>query len=1509
MASTRRALLIGSPYGGLEGPKNDVRIMRKSLEAYRFTSTICCGPEATRDNILAAWERLIDQALPGDVVVIYYSGHGGLLDLGDSKDPTLGEEDKRQFQYIVPYDFDPSAEDCFKGILDIELSTLLQRTTDKTENVTVITDCCYAARLVRDPRYGGNLKPVIRNVRDPIRVKDSRIISDHLRQQRNKGQLNKDLSIGGNPYAVRVAATTATNSAFGYEGKEGTQVGVFTEKLAEALDKLHGRQNISWRTLLLGIESAIKQLFPSQHPRAQGPHKRLLFETKEVTSDLLTATKNGADIMLSRGRISGIQEGSIFDIMPLGEERVDSGKRLAEVKVSTVGSFEAVAEIIWKAERREAPGSTIRIREGDCMLAFLKKIGLSKVPISIPDIPDVKTQVSSSKFLRSGRQEDGDVKIQIKEEYLPKGGPSFVVYNKGFIVGRHTITPNRRDRAIFNAIKDGERLARADHFLSIQSTEEEEALGDCIDVRFGVVINPKGNVDQQKLLLQNGTDEISEGEKIYIRVENTSEERIYINILCVNMAGRIKMILSGGGRGLPLSPHSAKTVGKASVNGQMKGLELFWPEGVPRTKPIEETIVLVASSEEVDFRHLQDSTGQSTVARDSSASPPSSLQAIIQQLSTAQSRDVQPDCSACIRYKIHHIPYTLKPREEMEDGVICSRNQDRVVGERLQTQGETKDSYMERLASKAHTNLQSASSGQDQDSEPENKDKELSISNAGSVTNLTNIGEHPQFADALGEHKDPMPSEENELHGIGINTTSPSLHHQIPASILKKYMEFGLNGAAAGTFFSIAKNIFSHLEQREGLLTLREFSTRFACPFAKIRPGSYTQCLAINAKSLVGIKAHIQKCHQISEALLDASTSWAECLSRCFPDLDPSYQASPYFTFVPLMFYGQKVNMASCRPMGENNLASLSQNLCETSFGVSAVPQKAYGGDMGQDLHSNQNTLPDDEQIYNILSETQRWLSLSSDRAEAGCIDTSNQTDVNFDISEGSSVTQALYFLSILIILKETWYELSRLRASSLEPSSPVQATRSNYVSRGTGGDGCRSSQGSSFEPMGSATQSSLSRVRKSGNPRKRDNRSLVKSSKAEATEKELLVHKYSCPCAILKCEKHRSCWESRKKYAGTVPLLRLHIGRTHYGGNPPALLLRENSPTWESLFEACSQLCGKPWTESKPNYSVYVPLGKISTVYEEVDARKRVKLGVAVFQKGMHPTGDPEPGSTTALEQASPKVPQPHGETDPLSTEFPQLPNSYTEVIDTQDIAIMGVPENFGTYCSMFGQSVSEDTIISTLHDMDIEASLYQDTATEYAPSLANNSAHSDHFSNHSGFGTASPVPLYPFPQDTFQSTHIYQTQLGQRNYSSDARSSLGDDTLEPYYQPSCTRSPAISNPLSPTSSSSIAGSKEYYVSPDWYEDPPSESDQRGHIRIGFLGLDDVAHRLLSELQKRFKDPLFTWSRFRLRLSERNKSFRDENEVINYLRFCNRELICYVVEVPQPSNSMCAMN
>lgn len=146
-ASVRRALLIGigayQVLPRLPGAKNDMDLVYQVLVSrYGFAEQhirTLRDDAATREGILAAFNQLVKEAGPNDVVYVHYSGHGSQVqDLnGDEPDDQLDET-------LVPAD---GRTEGIPDITDDELEEILSRL--KTPKAVIVLDSCHSGTATR----------------------------------------------------------------------------------------------------------------------------------------------------------------------------------------------------------------------------------------------------------------------------------------------------------------------------------------------------------------------------------------------------------------------------------------------------------------------------------------------------------------------------------------------------------------------------------------------------------------------------------------------------------------------------------------------------------------------------------------------------------------------------------------------------------------------------------------------------------------------------------------------------------------------------------------------------------------------------------------------------------------------------------------------------------------------------------------------------------------------------------------------------------------------------------------------------------------------------------------------------------------------------------------------------------------------------------------------------------------------------------------------------------------
>jgi len=166
--AAKHALLVGvgnyrGDYPGLdlEGPPHDVAALREALiESWGFGADqvqTLVDAQATRANILAAIDRLQRRSRAGDLVFLYFSGHGTSV-----HDPKLGKtlalpDDTGAF---LPWDFVADGKpDRIIGSLIVgrtDLRPRLRRLDDGGRNTLVVFDACYSGKAVRSVGHAGD---------------------------------------------------------------------------------------------------------------------------------------------------------------------------------------------------------------------------------------------------------------------------------------------------------------------------------------------------------------------------------------------------------------------------------------------------------------------------------------------------------------------------------------------------------------------------------------------------------------------------------------------------------------------------------------------------------------------------------------------------------------------------------------------------------------------------------------------------------------------------------------------------------------------------------------------------------------------------------------------------------------------------------------------------------------------------------------------------------------------------------------------------------------------------------------------------------------------------------------------------------------------------------------------------------------------------------------------------------------------------------------------------------
>jgi hypothetical protein len=180
------ALLIGAadyqnPHiNKLKGPPNDVTLMWRLLTQKRGfdprnITVLADGAlkdkagqkefpkidgEPKHDAIVAAFAALADKAKSGDLVMIFYSGHGTEQPV---KNTNQNPERDNKDQVMLPTDagdYDEKTQTVRNGIVDDDIGAALDKIRDKNADVWVVIDACHAGSMTRSVVEGTAVRGV-----------------------------------------------------------------------------------------------------------------------------------------------------------------------------------------------------------------------------------------------------------------------------------------------------------------------------------------------------------------------------------------------------------------------------------------------------------------------------------------------------------------------------------------------------------------------------------------------------------------------------------------------------------------------------------------------------------------------------------------------------------------------------------------------------------------------------------------------------------------------------------------------------------------------------------------------------------------------------------------------------------------------------------------------------------------------------------------------------------------------------------------------------------------------------------------------------------------------------------------------------------------------------------------------------------------------------------------------------------------------------------------------------
>lgn len=244
-SNNKKSLCIGINYKGspyeLYGCINDANSIKDFLIKCGFTNNNVItdstdyntGILPNKDNILIAITNLLQEAKSGDILFLFYSGHGSYI-IDKNRDDLTGYD-----QLIIPCDF--------KAIVDDDLKKIIDNYLKDGVLLICLFDSCFSGSVL-DLKYMYNDNTFTGGIGDGI-----------------YNENNNETETKGNVILISGCSDLQTSADAVFDNKNN---GALTWSFLNSLNNNDGKlNNISWNKLLLSMRNLLKSNNFSQTPQ------------------------------------------------------------------------------------------------------------------------------------------------------------------------------------------------------------------------------------------------------------------------------------------------------------------------------------------------------------------------------------------------------------------------------------------------------------------------------------------------------------------------------------------------------------------------------------------------------------------------------------------------------------------------------------------------------------------------------------------------------------------------------------------------------------------------------------------------------------------------------------------------------------------------------------------------------------------------------------------------------------------------------------------------------------------------------------------------------------------------------------------------------------------------------------------------------------------------------------------------------------------------------------------
>jgi hypothetical protein len=293
---------------------------------------------ATQKAILASMQDLVEKAGAEDRVYFHFAGHGSTIPSAEENTTQGTGLDST----IMTHDSGRDKAHPNLDIRDGEIGEWLDALTAKTQNITLVFDCCHSGTITRDPFAATGRS-------GPAETRSLAELDLPLRPRKSKTRGASNAFVPRSDHYVVISGCRDDEESNEYLLEhEGVSMlhGALTYWLCQSL--LASKPGTTYQDVFEGLSLRVNSMFPHQHPQIEGRRNRVLLGTDTVSPlkyfSLTHLTDQG--VTLAGGAAHGIEEGSKWAVYPAATNRIADSEPLAHLRVDKLEALTASAKVL-----------------------------------------------------------------------------------------------------------------------------------------------------------------------------------------------------------------------------------------------------------------------------------------------------------------------------------------------------------------------------------------------------------------------------------------------------------------------------------------------------------------------------------------------------------------------------------------------------------------------------------------------------------------------------------------------------------------------------------------------------------------------------------------------------------------------------------------------------------------------------------------------------------------------------------------------------------------------------------------------------------------------------------------------------------------------------------------------------------------------------------------------------------------------------------------------------------